>query len=370
MKVLHLNAGNETGGGMVHILSLLKELNKDEVVLGLLEKGAFAEKAKEMGIQTKVFEQSSRYDISVLFQIVSFIKKENITILHTHGPRANLYGYLIKKLTRVTWMTTVHSDPRNDFLGRGIKGKVFTQLNLMVLKKPDHYFAISKRFTEMLEAFGYPSNKITTIFNGIDFRQKPKNLISREELKFSAEDFVILMIARLDPVKRHDLAISAVEKAIQLQPEMKLLLVGDGPMKHEIQSMIQEKGLEKHVIMLGYREDVDAFYQIADITLLTSKSESFPLVLLESARAETPVITTDVGGVRDMIPHDSLGFIVCGDEQENIVSALLTAFQMKKAGILKSMGIQFKNYVSERYSVDQFVKSIYDTYKKYSFKKD
>lgn len=365
MKVLHLNAGNETGGGMVHIISLLKELNKEEFVLGLLEKGVFEEKAKTDGIHTVTFEQSSRYDLSVLFKIISFIKKENISILHTHGARANLYGYFIKKFSAVTWMTTVHSDPRNDFLGRGIKGKLFTGLNLAVLKKPDHFFAISKRFTEMMVEFGVNPKRITTIFNGIDFSTPVNRVISREELKLSANDFVILMVARLDPVKRHFLALDAVEDAIKLHPEIRLLLVGDGPIKNDIQSLIVKKGLEDHVMLLGHREDVDSFYQIADVTLLTSQTESFPLVLLESARVNTPVITTDVGGVRDMIPEPSYGFIVNGDEKTEIVSSIAEAIDMKKADTLSKMGNKFREYVSHHYSIQSFVDSIYQTYKQF-----
>ncbi|WP_163183094.1 glycosyltransferase [Neobacillus sedimentimangrovi] len=365
MKVLHLNAGNESGGGMVHILSLLKELNKDEFFLGLFEKGIFEEKAKAAGIHTVTFEQTSRYDLSILFKIIKFIKEEKIDILHTHGPRANLYGYLIKKFTSVIWMTTVHSDPRNDFLGRGVKGKLFTQLNLAVLKKPDHYFAISKRFTEMLEEFGVGTQKITTIYNGIDFSFTPNKKLSREELKLSVEDFVILMVARLDPVKRHKLAIDAVEKAIQLHPQIKLLLVGDGPLKDDLRKLIKEKGLEHCVTLFGHREDVDAFYDVADITLLTSQTESFPLVLLESARSCTPVITTDVGGVGEMIPDSSYGFIVRGDEKEEIVSAISTAVKLKEKDNLSNMGIKFYNYVSKRFSLESFAKSIYNTYRLY-----
>lgn len=363
MRVLHLNAGNETGGGMVHILSLLKELNKEEFVLGLLEKGVFEEKAKSARINTIVFEQTSRYDLTVLFKIISYIKKENISILHTHGPRANLYGYFLKKMTSVFWITTVHSDPRNDFLGRGIKGKLFTDLNLAILKKPDHYFAISKRFTEMMMELGVTSNKITTIFNGIDFSLPLKKEISREELNLSMNDFVILMVARLDPVKRHHLAIDAIEEAIKLYPEITLLLVGDGPIRNQIQNIINEKGLGDKVKLLGHQENVDAFYHLADVTLLTSQTESFPLVLLESARANTPVMTTDVGGVRDMIPDPSYGFIVSGEEESEIVSSITKAIEMKKTGSLSKMGIKFKNYVSQHYSVQSFVESIYNTYK-------
>jgi L-malate glycosyltransferase len=362
MKVLHLNAGNETGGGMVHILSLLNGLNREEFILGLLEKGVFEEKAKTAGIRTVTFEQTSRYDLSVLFKIISYIKKEKIDILHTHGARANLYGYFIKKFTSVIWMTTVHSDPRNDFLGRGMKGKLFTQLNMGVLKKPDHYFAISHRFSEMIEEFGVPTNQITTIYNGIDFNKPLDKEISRGELKLSASDFVILMVARLDPVKRHHLALEAVAEAIKLHPEIKLLLVGDGPKRMDIEKLIQAKGLDEQVFLYGHRNDADAFYQVADITLLTSQTESFPLVLLESARAFKPAITTDVGGVTDMIPDPSYGFIVSGDA-EGIVSAISEAIKMKETDSLAQMGIKFNQYVSQRYSVESFVSSIYNAYK-------
>src|SRR4051794_11281173 len=91
MKVLHLNAGNETGGGMVHILSLLKELSKepDHFVLGLFEKHVFYEKSLAAGIHTVVFEQDTRYNFGIIFRVIKYIKHENIDIIHTHGARAN-----------------------------------------------------------------------------------------------------------------------------------------------------------------------------------------------------------------------------------------------------------------------------------------
>ena len=119
MKVLHLNAGNETGGGMVHILSLLNELKSENIYLGLFEKGTFQQEALKSGIQTITFTQKNRYDLSVISRVIQFIKNNQIDMIHTHGARANLFGYFLKKRTKVTWVTTVHSDPRNDFLGRG-----------------------------------------------------------------------------------------------------------------------------------------------------------------------------------------------------------------------------------------------------------
>lgn len=365
MKVLHLNAGNETGGGMVHILSLLNQFNREEFYLGLLEHGTFETKAKEMEVNTIVFGQTTRYDVSVLFKIIQFIKEHHIDIVHTHGPRANLYGYFIRKFTKTVWMTTVHSDPRNDFLGRGLKGNLFTRLNLAVLKAPDHYFAISKRFAQMMEDFGVQHNKITTILNGIDFDKKSTNRISSEELKLNPLDFVILMVARFDPVKRHELAILAMEKVLKKYPSVKLLFVGDGPSRENIEELVKNKDLTENIRFLGHREDVESFYKLCDLTLLTSKTESFPLVLLESSREKTTVITTDVGGVRDMIPDSSYGFVLGDDNPDDISDAIMTAIELKETGKLREMGEKFFNFASQNFSIQSTADSIYQTYKKF-----
>ncbi|MBT2685469.1 glycosyltransferase family 4 protein [Bacillus sp. ISL-37] len=364
MRVLHLNAGNETGGGMVHILSLLSQLKSDGIYLGLLEKKEFYYKAKERGINTLTFEQSSRYDLSVIKKLISFIKDEKIDIIHTHGARANLYGYFISKFTDVKWVITVHSDPRNDFLGRGMKGKMFTSLNLAVLRNADHFFAISTRFKEMVEGFGVNSSKITTIYNGVDFNedQVSSRKVSRADLKLLQSDFVLLMVARFDPVKRHDIALKAVERVKHDYPIVKLLLLGDGQTKPEVENLVKSMGMENNVIFLGYKENVRDFYQLADITLLTSRTESFPLVLLESARENVPVITTDVGGVHEMIPDSKMGFIVPVDDEDSVANAIFKAIKLKEKGYLQIMGTRFNTFASENFSIQSFADSVYQAY--------
>ncbi|WP_226643221.1 glycosyltransferase [Mesobacillus subterraneus] len=364
MRVLHLNAGNETGGGMVHILSLLSQLKSDDIYLGLLEKKEFYYKAKERGINILTFEQSSRYDFSVIKKLISFIKKEKIDIIHTHGARANLYGYFLNKLTDVKWVITVHSDPRNDFLGRGIKGKMFTSLNLAVLRNADHFFAISTRFKDMVEGYGVSSQKITTIYNGVDFNEDSisSRKVSRADMKLLQNDFVLLMVARFDPVKRHDIALEAVEQVRRDYPNVKLLLLGDGQTKPEIEKLVKSKDMDKNVIFLGYKENVRDFYRLADITLLTSRTESFPLVLLESARENVPVITTDVGGVHEMIPDSKMGFIVPVDDEDSIANAIFKAIKLKETGDLQNMGTRFNVFASNNFSLQSFADSVYQAY--------
>lgn len=368
MRVLHLNAGNETGGGMVHILTLLYQLKSENIYLGLFEEGAFQQKAKKNGITTVTFTQKNRYDFSILSRIIEFIKQNNIDIIHTHGARANLYGYFLKKKTNVTWMTTVHSDPRNDFLGRGIKGVIFTKLNISVIKKADYLFAISDRFKKMLIEFQIEPEKITTIYNGIDFEKK--KTYNLEELRnnwnLDRDDFIIAMVARFDPVKCHTLAFTSLKEVIKANPDLniKLLLVGDGPIRSDLERVVSKLNLKKNILFLGYQHDVARFYQLADVTLLTSKTESFPLVLLESARECTPVITTNVGGVDKMIPNSEYGFIVDVDSGRQLTAALQVAMGMKRKGQLNQMGKLFYEYTSRNFSVELFAETITKVYQK------
>lgn len=368
MRVLHLNAGNETGGGMIHILSLLNQIKSDDIFLGLFEEGVFKEEAEKKGIQTVMFTQKNRYDLSVLKRVVNFIKKNHIDIVHTHGARANLFGNLIKKNTGIIWMSTVHSDPRNDFLGRGLKGAVFTKLNIAALKKADHLFAISDRFKDMLINFQIESKKITTIYNGIDYNIKKNYDLEalRKESNLQKEDFVIVMVARFDPVKRHTLALNSLSEVVKSNPDfrLKMLLVGDGPFRNEVEKTVHKLGLQKNILFLGYQKDVGKFYQLADVTLLTSKTESFPLVLLESARECTPVITTNVGGVEQMIPSPEYGFIVEVDSAKEIAAAIEKAVELKKNNQLDKMGKKFFEYASGNFSVQSFADSVIKVYKK------
>ena len=106
MKILHLNAGNEPGGGMFHILSLLNQLDKEEVLLGVFEEGEMYRQAVASGIQTEIFKQHSKFDLTILKPLRNYIRLNHIDIIHTHGPRANIYGALLKRLVKCHWVLT------------------------------------------------------------------------------------------------------------------------------------------------------------------------------------------------------------------------------------------------------------------------
>ncbi len=362
MTILHLISGGETGGSKNHLVTLLKQFSTEEVVLGVMQEGQLSKEAREAGIQTIVFNQTSRYDVSFLKKLVSFIKNNQIQIVHTHGPRANFYTYLINKFVKFRWFTTIHSDPTKDFIKGGFKGKVFTKLNMNVIRKIDHFFAVSHRFGEMLVGFGVRSEKISIIYNGISFEEPDSTPLNRVDLGFNKEDFVVTMVARYHPIKNHPLAFSAIDQLRKEGIPIQLFAIGDGPEKRQLEKLRNDRDF---IHLAGFREDIHSCLVISDCLLLTSDSESFPLVLLEAARAKVPVVTTDVGGVSALLPSEEFGFIAPIRDANAVADYLRKLYVLKGLGEIDSMGERLYQHAKQNFSVEQLEQATRNAYKKF-----
>jgi glycosyltransferase involved in cell wall biosynthesis len=365
MKVLHVISGGETGGSRKHVTTLLEKFPSQSVCLLVFQEGPLAQEAREKGIRVEMLKQSSRYDLRVLKKLKHFINQEGFAIVHSHGPRANLFLSLIKHSINALWVTTIHSDPKLDFVKGGLKGRIFTKLNLFAIKKIDFFFAVTDVFKQNLISLGIPGEKIQTIYNGIDFTPplEPNTRI-RNELNLTDQDFVMTMVARLHPIKGHDTVFKAIKSLNH--PHLKLLLVGDGPMKEEIESMLDQLKLKNQVRMLGFRKDIEQIYSSSDLALLASHSESFPLALLEAANQKVPIISTDVGGVRELLPTKEFGWVVPVQDSESYAQAIQEAYSLHINHKLKEKGERLYEHAQKNFSLDQLAVSIWKTYEKLS----
>ncbi|MCP8968051.1 glycosyltransferase family 4 protein [Ectobacillus ponti] len=361
MKVLYVNAGAEEGGGKTHILSLLLQFPAKEVEMAVFEEGSIAREARESGMPVHLFAQTSRYDISVLPRLARFINERGFDIIHTHGARANFFLSLIKDRIHAKWVTTVHSDPLLDFMECGVRGWLFTRLHLRSFRKVDLFFAITEQFKENLLRLGVPAEKIRTVYNGIEYDQQPAAPYSRLNLGIEAGAFTLIQVARLHPVKRHEILFEALQKAGI--PNVKVLLVGDGTAEQHLKQEVSKRGLSSVVSFLGYRKDVKRLYASADLSLLTSQSESFPLVLLESANQRVPFIATNVGDMHKLIPDPSYGWIVPIDDADALAEALCQAYSKWQRGELKEMGQRIHEYASRRFSLRKLYEDTHQAYR-------
>ncbi len=362
MKILHVVSGGELGGSRKHIVTLLAKFPRDEVDLLVFQEGKLAEEARKEGIHVHILQQKSRYHLAVLRRYGALIKNEGYDIVHTHGPRANFFTYLIKNSIAGKWVTTIHSDPNLDFINGKWQGRIFTKVHLYAMKKVDIFFAISKEFQKTLLELGVQEQRIIPIYNGIDYRSPVKYPLKlKEQLGILSDDFVVVHVARLHPIKGH---MTLFEAICDLDIDrLKVLLIGDGPLKKELMNQVKTLNLAEKVMFLGFREDVESLLRLADVQVLTSYSESFPLVLLEGAGQKTTCIATNVGGVGELIYDKSVGWLIQPRDAEMLRTALLEAYICKQHGELKRKGERVYGHAVSCFSLDrlyQHVRLVYE----------
>ncbi|MBM7645052.1 glycosyltransferase involved in cell wall biosynthesis [Scopulibacillus daqui] len=361
MKVVHVISGGETGGSRKHLLSLLKCFPKGDAALIVFQKGLLYDEACHLDINVQLLEQTSRYDLSVLKKMVNHINEKDYDIIHSHGARANLFTYLIKRKLRAPWVATVHSDPSLDFMHKGLRGKIFSMINKKTFNSIDLIFAVSDHLKNRLIEEGLEKEKIKTVYNGIQFDNRLHlSKLKKEAFGLTEDDFIIAMAARCHPIKGHEIVFKALKELNDIN--IKVLLIGDGPSKKDLEAKAREMGLISQVRFLGFRSDVEALIDLADISLLASYSESFPLVLLESAKMKKTVIATNVGGVNALIPDQSMGFVVPKGDPASLKEAILTAKKIKQAGKLGDMGERLYQHAKSHFSLHQLYEMIYDNY--------
>ncbi|TJX15193.1 glycosyltransferase family 4 protein [Tissierella creatinini] len=353
MKVLHLISGGDTGGAKTHIISLLKGLDSlvDARVVCFIE-DSFYEDAKKEGINIDVYKQKSRSDMSIVNRLADDINKYGYDIVHCHGARANFVAMFLKRKINKPMVTTIHSDYKLDFKDNFYKRLVYTSLNTIALKIFNYYIAISDSFKDMLMDRGFKEESIFVAYNGIDFEDMP-SLKSKDEFLSNYNIAhrgrpLVGIVARLDVVKDHEIFIKAANRVIKAQKDIIFLIAGDGNEENRLKTMVSDLGLNNNVFFLGYVKDTDSFFNAIDINVLTSISESFPYVILEGARMKKTVITTNVGGIRNLIRDGDNGYLIEVGDWEALADRII--FLSENKNLLYKLGERLYNDVNNNYS--------------------
>lgn len=312
MKVIHLISGGDTGGAKTHIHYLLSGICKSiDATLVCFSRGDFSEEAEELGIPTVVMEGGI---LSTIRRLKQMIKDGGYDIIHSHGAKGNFIASLIRHDCGIPVVTTVHSDPKLDYLGRPLAGIVYGNLNAYAMRRSDYLVGVSGSMRDLLIERGFKPNRVFTIYNGVDFSVKPENsdrlAYFREYGMHIDEDSVVVGIAaRLDPVKDVATLIRGFARAAETCPKLRLAIAGDGQETDALKKLADELGLSGRVCFTGWISDVNSFYAALDINALTSISETFPYAITEGARAGLATVSSRVGGVPMLIIDGETGFL-------------------------------------------------------------
>jgi glycosyltransferase involved in cell wall biosynthesis len=173
---------------------------------------------------------------------------------------------------------------------------------------------------------GIPAGKIDVVYNGVDtavFAQCEKREEVRSELHIPPDSTVVGIVGRLSEEKGGvDVLIRAIARLRKINPNLRLLVVGDGPLRGNLEALADESAPGGAIMFTGTRNDVAHLLSAMDLFVLPSLNEALPIVVLEAMAAGLPVIATNVGGVPEIVEHEKTGLLVAPGSEDALYSAL------------------------------------------------
>lgn len=368
MKVLHLISGGDSGGAKTHVFSLMDKLTqKADVTVVCLMRGVFYEEILERDVRVLLYEQRSRLDLSVCRKLLRLIREEKFDIIHAHGARANFIAAFLIGKTPVPVVTSMHSDYLLDF-DSFAKRLIFTNLNRLALRRIRYFIAVSEPFRQMLIDRRFKPNQIFTVYNGMNFNQpispfERAAFVEKYGLADIPEDAPLIgMVTRFDKVKGVDVLIRAAAELHQTHPEAYVLIAGDGEERPALEALICELGMQDKVRLCGFVSEIEAFYQLIDINMLTSHSESFPYALLEGARFKKATVASAVGGIPHLILDGQTGYLFADNDASACAQKI--AKLLAEPGAIARFGNALFDYASANFSDERLAQTHMEIYRR------
>jgi glycosyltransferase involved in cell wall biosynthesis len=276
-----------------------------------------------------------------------------------------MISVIASHFTKLPTVTTVHSDYRLDYLQSILRRVSFGIINTIALRFIDFYIGVSKNFKQMLIKRKFDPQRIFTVYNGIDFDTEI-GTYSREEFsrKFNVnvtnDDIVVGILARITPVKGLNTFVNAAKEVLKQNPKVKFVIGGDGEERKSLENRVNSLGISNNFFFLGFVDDPYEFMCNVDINVLTSISESFPYSILEGTKVKKATISSNVGGLSDLIESGKNGYLFNPGDYKKLAEYILNL--VNDADLRKDMGEKIYLKASEKFSLKNMCKTQLDIY--------
>lgn len=299
-------------------------LNYQFLFVCLDELGSLGRELREEGFPVRVLERKAGVDWTCSRQLARLCRQEQVDVIHAHQYTPFFYAMTARLLYRKPpVLFTEHGRHFPDF-----PRPKRMLANRLLLERRDRVIAVGRSVRRaLIENEGIPGRHVGVIYNGIRLRAfapaRADGEAVRQECGVGPHDFVMMQVARLDPLKDHVTAIQVLERVLHHRRDARLVLVGEGPERNRLEELVRRRSLEPYVRFLGLRQDVGRLLGAADLCLLTSVSEGIPLTLIEGMAAGLPVVATNVGGVSEVVDDGRTGFLVPHGDQSGLADRIL-----------------------------------------------
>ena len=234
-------------------------------------------------------------------------------------------------------------------------GTALTARSLEVTRQAEKVICVSKALKERLNELGVPENKLEVLYNGVDraiFFARDKELV-RRELNIDPNEFIVLYVGNLKKDKGLGEVITAFKTVYAATVRSRLIIIGSGAFKQEIEQLITSLNLSEKVQLLGSMplETIATWMNAASVLCLPSYMEGVPNVVLEALSCGTPVVATRVGGIPELDNGDGMVTLVTPRESSELAAALLSISRNPRATSATSTIASWQQNAQQLYSI-------------------
>lgn len=303
------------------------------------------------------------HDCINLLQICNLVRSERPDILHLHGAKA---GFLGRVAGRLNGVPAIVYTPNNDYLDEPnsrYRNYALVQLERWAARLGGQIVSVTEEERQSWLRRGIcEENDIVTIHDGFDF-SRATPLVDRDEARRSLGipqgHRVVGMIARLVEQKAPHIFVEAAARVLEKSPDVHFLLVGDGPLKSELQALMRSRGISERVQFLGFVRNLSHVYSAMDVSVLTSLYEGLPMVVLESMYLGIPIVVSRTYGVDEVVAK-GCGLVTPIRDSQATASAILSILGNPDAA--RDMGSRARTHVLAHFGAAQMAKHYQQLY--------
>ncbi|MGA7055735.1 MAG: glycosyltransferase [Mycobacterium sp.] len=325
IRVLFVVPALPVGGAERHVTTMLPRMDTARFspsVICIGEEGALFPTLPAAGIEAVALRRHKRQAVRALIELVMMMRRTRPDVVVVQGYSAEVLGGIAARIAGVkhtiNWVHNIGNvEPR---------GTVRSTVDRALTRWTSGYFGVAEAQRRYLvDELGYPDDKIRIIYNGVDPAQFSISTDRgvRAEFGFAEDDPVVGIVAMLRPEKDHVSFLRAARTVVDELPRARFLIIGDGPMRAQLEALCTELQLTMNVHFAGSRDDVARLLQAIDVFVLSSVTvECFPISLLEAMACARPAVCSAVGGIPEMINDGETGYLVPPKDPQQLAARL------------------------------------------------
>jgi len=314
-------------------------------------------------------ELSPANDYTAFVRVSAILREFRPHIIHTHMAKAGaigraaaaLYNRSARPSARARVVHTYHGHVLEGYFSPA-KTALFVAIERRLAHVTDRIVAISPAIGDELlrehhigSAEQYRVVPLGFELSALTAIDDSARAAARQSLGIDRNAHVVSTVGRLTAIKQHDLFLEAARLIANDDPSAIFLIAGDGELRAALEATARDFGLGDRVRFLGWRRDLTTIYGASDVFLLTSRNEGTPVALIEALAAGLPGVSTDVGGVRDVLRADTGTVVPFGDAAG--LAGAVTQF-LADANRRRAAGEHGRASVIARYGIDRLVDDV------------